>query len=211
MAPAWQLGLTRRCSRRSRALFCEQSIIAFAASQLNARTLVRHSYIVRMQNPDWPTLRHAYGSASDIPSRLEHARHAAPPRDYRDEPWYSLWSALCHQGDVYSASYAAVPELVAIAEQRRSESRVSIECLYMAAIIELERAAPEGLSTPPEIAPELVTSYQKAIAQGAKLAADLLSMTQEREEVEMLRISVAALCGDLVSARLLAAGPTEAE
>jgi len=164
-----------------------------------------------MQNSDWSTLRHAYGLASDIPARLEHARHAASPRDYRDEPWFSLWSALCHQGDVYTASYAAVPELVAIAEARRSEARVSIECLYMAAIIELERAAPVGLTVPPEISPALVVSYQAAIVRGAELGADLLAVTEEPEGREMLRICVAALGGDLASARLLADGPTGAE
>jgi hypothetical protein len=164
-----------------------------------------------MQNPDWSTLRHAYGFASDIPARLEHARQAGPPRDYRDEPWFSLWSALCHQGDVYTASYAAVPELIAIAAQRRSEARVSIECLYMAAIIELERAAPAGLTTPPEISPASVASYETAIGRGAELAADLLALTEEPEAREMLNICVAAFGGDLVSARLLADRPMDAE
>ncbi|MFX8207315.1 hypothetical protein ABTL06_19085, partial [Acinetobacter baumannii] len=28
------------------------------------------------------------------------------------EPWYSLWSSLAHQGDVYPASFAAVPHVV---------------------------------------------------------------------------------------------------
>ena len=28
-------------------------------------------------------------------------------------PWFSLWSALAHQGDVYSASFAAVPHVIA--------------------------------------------------------------------------------------------------
>jgi hypothetical protein len=28
------------------------------------------------------------------------------------EPWFSLWSALAHQGDVYPASFAAVPHVV---------------------------------------------------------------------------------------------------
>jgi hypothetical protein len=44
--PVWSVGciissrrLTSRCSRRSRATFCEHSLIAFAASQLNARSL----------------------------------------------------------------------------------------------------------------------------------------------------------------------------
>jgi hypothetical protein len=34
--------------------------------------------------------------------------------DGTSEPWFSLWSALAHQGDVYSASFAAVPHVVRI-------------------------------------------------------------------------------------------------
>ena len=37
---------------------------------------------------------------------------ALPASSGRDEPWFSLWSALAHQGDVYSASFAAVPHVV---------------------------------------------------------------------------------------------------
>jgi hypothetical protein len=33
---------------------------------------------------------------------------------YEDEPWFSIWSALAHQGDVYSASFAAVPHVVGV-------------------------------------------------------------------------------------------------
>jgi hypothetical protein len=29
-----------------------------------------------------------------------------------DGPWFTLWCALCHQGDVYSASFAAVPHII---------------------------------------------------------------------------------------------------
>jgi hypothetical protein len=35
-----------------------------------------------------------------------------PASDGTDEPWFSLWSSLAHQGDVYSASFAAVPHVV---------------------------------------------------------------------------------------------------
>jgi len=35
-----------------------------------------------------------------------------PPADADAEPWFSLWSALAHQGDVYPASFAAVPHVV---------------------------------------------------------------------------------------------------
>ncbi|GAA4921596.1 hypothetical protein LX16_4910 [Stackebrandtia albiflava] len=59
---------------------------------------------------DWSSLGHAYGSAEDVPARL--ARLESAPTD---ELWDDLWSALCHQGTVYSASYAALHWLTGIA------------------------------------------------------------------------------------------------
>jgi hypothetical protein len=59
----------------------------------------------------WADLQHAYGSASDVPDLLRQLA-ALPASSGKDEPWFSLWSALAHQGDVYSASFAAVPHVV---------------------------------------------------------------------------------------------------
>jgi hypothetical protein len=59
---------------------------------------------------EWEGLRHAYGPAVDIPDLL--ARLSPDP----DAPvWDELWSRLCHQGTVYSASFAALPALDAAA------------------------------------------------------------------------------------------------
>lgn len=59
----------------------------------------------------WSELQHAYGVASDIPPLL--ARLAdLPASDGNSEPWFSLWGALAHQGDVYAASFAAVPHVI---------------------------------------------------------------------------------------------------
>ncbi|MFF2348460.1 hypothetical protein ACFVVL_01645 [Kitasatospora sp. NPDC058115] len=55
---------------------------------------------------DWSRLSHAYGPADDIPELLD--RIASAPTD---ELWGDLWSALCHQGSVYPASFAALPWL----------------------------------------------------------------------------------------------------
>ena len=59
----------------------------------------------------WSNLQHAYGSASDVPGLLRQLV-ALPASSGTDEPWFSLWSSLAHQGDVYSASFAAVPHVV---------------------------------------------------------------------------------------------------
>ncbi len=59
---------------------------------------------------DWSQLTHAYGTAEDIPALLD--RLATDPDD---AGWSDLWSALCHQGTTYPASYAALPRLADLA------------------------------------------------------------------------------------------------
>ncbi|WNM30266.1 hypothetical protein RKE30_07525 [Streptomyces sp. Li-HN-5-11] len=61
---------------------------------------------------DWSQLHHAYGTAEDVPGLLD-AVSPAP----RDSGWTELWSRLCHQGTVYSASHAALPILRDMARQ----------------------------------------------------------------------------------------------
>jgi hypothetical protein len=67
--------------------------------------------MVDLDSPEWSTLQHAYGSASDIPDLLRQLE-SLPNSGGNTEPWFSIWSALAHQGDVYTASFAAVPHIV---------------------------------------------------------------------------------------------------
>jgi hypothetical protein len=55
---------------------------------------------------DWAALEHAYGSADDVPGLLR-AVGSVDAR-VRDEVLEELFSSLCHQGSVYSATAAAV-------------------------------------------------------------------------------------------------------
>jgi hypothetical protein len=64
-----------------------------------------------LDSPRWDELEHAYGRASDIPDLLRQLVSLPSSADDQ-EPWFSLWSALAHQNDVYSASFAAVPHVV---------------------------------------------------------------------------------------------------
>ena len=67
--------------------------------------------MLALDSPRWHELRHAYGAASDIPALLR-GLDTLPPATDEAEPWFTLWSALAHQGDVYPASFAAVPHVV---------------------------------------------------------------------------------------------------
>lgn len=66
--------------------------------------------MLALDDPRWDELSHAYGMASDIPALL---RQLDKLPAAEAEPWHALWSALAHQGDVYPASFAAVPHVVA--------------------------------------------------------------------------------------------------
>jgi hypothetical protein len=69
----------------------------------------------------WSELRDAYGPADDIPRLL-----AQLDPDPRAEVWGELWVRLCHQGSVYSASFAAIPCLVQAAASWRPKDRTMI-------------------------------------------------------------------------------------
>jgi hypothetical protein len=67
--------------------------------------------VLSLDSQRWSDLRDAYGAAADIPALLRQLKEL-PSSEGEQEPWFSLWSALAHQGDVYSASFAAVPHVV---------------------------------------------------------------------------------------------------
>ena len=64
--------------------------------------------MLSLDNSQWNELQAAYGSANEILGLLK--RLYANPTD--DEALNDLWSSLCHQGTIYSASIPAVPHLV---------------------------------------------------------------------------------------------------
>ena len=67
--------------------------------------------ILSLDSPRWNSLQYAYGVASDIPELLRQL-DSLPDSEADSEPCFSLWSGLAHQGDVYSASFAAVPHVI---------------------------------------------------------------------------------------------------
>lgn len=69
--------------------------------------------MLELDDPHWAELRHAYGYGFDTPLLLARLCNSSSSLG-RDEPWFTLWSSLAHQGDVYPASFAAVPHVVRV-------------------------------------------------------------------------------------------------
>ena len=115
--------------------------------------------MLALDDPRWTTLTHAYGSASDIPGLLAQlSQDTAPKANHDSEPWFTLWSSLCHQDDVFDASYAAVPHIVKIVSTAPYPFDFSF--FQLPAAIEIARVNSRG----PEVPSDLAGAYQLAIA-----------------------------------------------
>tara|TARA_R110002051_G_scaffold141578_1_gene214782 strand:- start:27436 stop:27948 length:513 start_codon:yes stop_codon:yes gene_type:complete len=115
--------------------------------------------MLSLEDPKWANLTHAYGPAQDIPDLLRLLAHSTGQKaDYKDEPWFSLWSALCHQGDVFDASYAALPHIVKIATD--ADGPIDFSFFQLPAAIEIARN--NGLG--PQVPPDLNPAYQSGLA-----------------------------------------------
>jgi hypothetical protein len=136
----------------------------------------------------WERLKHAYGSASDIPVLLRAVEPLPPYVGGMGDPYSDLWSALCHQGDIYSASYAAVPHLVRIAAGG-SRNHEALVLAHLAAYVELER---DGI-VDPEVPPDVAHAYHAALALLPHVALTLLQRSESNEDARM-GLFILAVC-----------------
>jgi hypothetical protein len=97
-----------------------------------------------------------YGRA-DIPALLRQLTDL-PSSETDNEPWFSIWSALVHQGDVYSASFAAVPHII----EALASAPLKTEFSYFQspAWVEVCRTK-KGVSVPEDIAPAYFESLSR--------------------------------------------------
>jgi hypothetical protein len=113
--------------------------------------------MLELSSPRWSELSDAYGSAANIPELLRQLS-ALPSDNGSSEPWFSLWSALAHQGDVYSASFAAVPYVIeAIAS---SPERVHDVYFHFPAWIEICRHK-NNVDVPDELAEDYFDALKR--------------------------------------------------
>lgn len=140
-----------------------------------------------LESTKWSELSHAYGKASDIPDLLSQLVTIDPKVFDKDQskPWFSLWSALCHQGDIYPATFAAVPHIVRIAW----ELSVIPHWQFFAfpATVEIQRQKQKMLEIPEELAVDYFAALQDLHRLAFKIA------DQEWDELLSQSITAALL------------------
>ncbi len=73
---------------------------------------------------DWASLRHAHGSAEDVPGLLRGLASADPAE--RETALDGMYGAVHHQGDVYDSTLACVPFLLALAVREEVRDRAGV-------------------------------------------------------------------------------------
>jgi hypothetical protein len=117
-------------------------------------------HMLPLDSQRWAELT-AAGSAQNIPTLLRQLEQEPDlaPLDYREDPWFSLWGALCHQGDVYTASYAAVPHIIRIGLSMAAPPHWQFFALPTC--IELARLKPGSPAIPADVAQAYFASLQQ--------------------------------------------------
>jgi hypothetical protein len=151
---------------------------------------------------DWENLNHAYGKASNIPQLLLRLNAYPVESNYEDEPWFSLWSSLYHQGSIYSASFAVVPEIVKLI--LLAQERVTPSFFSLPTSIEIARKK-QNIKIPTE----LLASYENAISELGKCASLCISYNCEEEFTRAAIAAFAISAGQVEYAELLLEIPKE--
>ena len=150
--------------------------------------------MLSLNSPEWSDLEHAYGPADDIPDLLRQLRDFPPYEEHHTEPYFSLWSCLCHQGSIYSASFASVPHLVDACRDEPEIAHWSIAQLVVC--IEIARLR----LIMPEIFTQFETGYRYAIKELPDAITEMQKQNPDLEddpEVEtILNAAIAVAAGD---------------
>ena len=143
--------------------------------------------MLSLDSPRWSELEHAYGLASDIPALLRQLE-SFPSSGDDSEPWFSLWSALCHQDDVYTASFAAVPHIVRVLAS--DPRRADFSFFQLPACIEIARARDEF-----PVPPDLRQPYADALQRLPELAGAAAARPWDEDLLCCVLAAVAAAKG----------------
>jgi hypothetical protein len=145
-----------------------------------------------LDSPRWSELGHAYGDAADLPDLLR--RLSAGDGSVMND----LFGSVCHQGSVYSASYAVLPHLVTAA-RAADDTELRAEILILAGSI---RASSDDRSGA-QPAPDIHASYERALPDALELAVATLRAPMDAFTAVHLLQAAAALKGYMTLGRVL--------
>ena len=144
-----------------------------------------------LDSTKWALLHDAYGPATKIPSLLKSLR------DKNSDSFDELFERICHQGSIYSASIAAFPHLVRMAENAASEN-AQVDILLLAGAICESRDLEMAL-----FAVEDADSFKAATPTALKLSVSALQRITDFNSGIYILKAVLSFSGHVGPARIL--------
>jgi hypothetical protein len=148
--------------------------------------------MLALESERWNELEHAYGGAEDLPQLLR--RLAAGDATVLDD----LRGGVCHQGTVYSASFAMVPHLVRIASVT-ADPELRADLLILVGRVKASAIEPSDL----DLEADLDAWYQAAQGPALRLALATLQERIDPETAVQLLETAATLKGYATPGRVL--------
>jgi hypothetical protein len=124
--------------------------------------------MLSLDSPRWQQLAHVYGAAGDIPEKLRRLDSEALIDWMPESILEEIGAAIYHQGDTDTASYAAVPHLMRIAEGRLPAEQMWL--VLLCGWIEGARS-----SQRPAVPEDLSEAYHEALIKARGMAMELLN------------------------------------
>lgn len=125
---------------------------------------------------NWSELEHAYGTAEDVPQMLEDLINNNEKSFY----WESIWSSLCHQETIYSATFVFIPQLVQVLKDFIKNKRIDNNIFYFITCVELSR------QTYSVEYPNTLEYYLAALEEIDYLAYEYLKLTNSFDIVQSI-------------------------
>ncbi|MEJ2562275.1 MAG: tetratricopeptide repeat protein [Anaerolineales bacterium] len=160
---------------------------------------------------DWRSLQHAYGTAEDVPALL--SMLLSEEDDVREDAFEQLFGNIWHQGTVYEASAFAVPFLLRMLADERTPDRLGVLTLlsslatgssYLAVhhregdeMLDLRKLVEKrGEDFDSALKKEMgwVTAANEAVAEGIEL---FLKLVETEDEDENLRLEALGTISEL--------------
>ncbi len=135
------------------------------------------------ESTPWSSLSHAYGSADDTPRLLARLQQGDK------QALSSLFGSICHQGSVYSASFAAAPYLVRIANNEADPTFRASVLILVGSIHSSTDDRSGGVSS------DIMDAYRLALPQALSAAVSTLGQGLDSVTATYLLEATAALNG----------------
>ncbi|WP_442511719.1 hypothetical protein SH528x_003431 [Novipirellula sp. SH528] len=164
------------------------------------------THMLALDDPRWSELWHCYGSGENVPPLLRRIERAK--KDLPDKYWDEFSNILCHQCSTGSASVAAFPHLVRLAEVKQGTEN-GFRSLDLASLVlafelgqsnQLNREWKRSLLPHPEY---VLQPFKDAIKTGQQLVAQLLFKKRYSYNRMVQLLGIAGAFGKHSQVRLL--------